>query len=95
MAFSSDQLAIAYANTVVVWDIARKGVPTNISIKDVTTLAFSPDGKRLATAGSGGAIRVLLVEPNELIARARGFANHSLSPEECDNYQVRRCSNSK
>jgi WD40 repeat protein len=95
MAFSSERLAIAYANTLVVWDIVKTDVPTFISIKDVTTLAFSPDGKRLATASRDGTVRILLVEPNDLIVRAKHFANRSLSLEECESYQVRRCPKAK
>jgi len=96
MAFSSDRLAVAYAKTVVVWDIAKKGNPTFIRVGEVTTLAFSPNGKRLAVASRDGTFRVLRLDAEDLIAQAQVLTKRlTLSPEECELYQVRRCTRPK
>ena len=97
MAFSSDRLAVAYAKTVVVWDIAKK-IPTFIRVGEVTTLAFSPNGKRLAVGSNDGTFRVLRLDAEDLIAQAQAQVlaeRPALSAEECKSYKVRWCSKSK
>jgi WD40 repeat protein len=93
MAFSSDRLAIAYTRTVVVWDITNKGKPMFIHAGDVNSVAFSPDGKRLATASRDGTFEVWPLDERDLIARVRALLTQPrfLKQEECEVYRIEPC----
>jgi len=97
LAFSPDgtHLATAHAKTVEIWDIANKGNAKFFDVEDVNALAFSGDGKRLATASRDGTFRVWSVTPEDLIARAQALATRSLSENECKRYHVEPCPGSK
>jgi WD40 repeat protein len=84
-------LAVAYPNTIVVWDIVAGGNPFFIRVKGVDTLAFSPDDKRLATASKDGTWQVWPLRPEDLIAVAQRLAPRPLKAEECKIYQVEPC----
>jgi WD40 repeat protein/class 3 adenylate cyclase len=47
---------------------------------------FSPDGKRLATAGENGKVLIYLVNVDDLIALAQSRLTRSLTTEECQQY---------
>jgi WD40 repeat protein len=88
-------LAVAYPNTIVVWDIVSGGNPFFIRVKGVDTLAFSLDDKRLATVTTDGTWQVWPLEANDLIAAAQQLTTRALTAEECKIYQVEPCPQSK
>ncbi len=61
--------------TVKFWDVtARKVTGTAKDNTDaITTVAASPDGKRIATAGNDGAIKVREVPGGKVVATQKGF----------------------
>jgi WD40 repeat protein len=61
--------------SVKLWDLAsKKATATFADYKEgVTLAAFSPDGKRLATAGNDGAIKVREIPGGKVAATAKGF----------------------
>jgi WD40 repeat protein len=61
--------------SVKLWDLAsKKATETFADSKEgVTLAAFSPDGKRLATAGNDGAIKVRDLPGGKVSSTAKGF----------------------
>jgi WD40 repeat protein len=56
---------------------------------DVMCVMFSPDGKRLGTANSGGIVQIYALDPQELFELAHsGVTRHRcmLTPVECRCY---------
>jgi hypothetical protein len=49
-------------------------------------VAFSPDGKRLATASGDSAVQVYAFDLSELLNLARGRVTRSFTVEECQRY---------
>ena len=49
-------------------------------------VAFSPDGKRLATASQDGTVQVYTLDPRELLNLARSRVTRALTAEECQRY---------
>jgi WD40 repeat protein len=52
----------------------------------VTDVAFSPDGRFLATASCDGTARIYVLSIEELVALARQRVTRSLTGEECQKY---------
>lgn len=93
MAFSSDgtHLAIAFTKTVAVWDIVKKTNPRLLPVGGVRTLAFSHDGKRLATGSFDGTLQVWRLAAEDLIMGAERLIQRRLNKEECQVYHVEPC----
>lgn len=53
---------------------------------EVTGVAFSPDGARLAVISSDGVVRVCLLRLDDLLALARTRATRTLSDNECRQF---------
>jgi WD40 repeat protein len=49
-------------------------------------LAFSPDGKHLATSGEDGIVQVYTLDIGELLDLARTRVTRTLTPDECQRY---------
>jgi hypothetical protein len=52
----------------------------------VTSVAFTPDGKALVTAGDDGVVQVSLWHPQDLLDEACARLTHNLTPEEWRQY---------
>ena len=52
----------------------------------VSALAFSPDGKRLATASEDVTVQVYAVNVHELLNLARSRVTRTFTVEECQRY---------
>jgi WD40 repeat protein len=53
---------------------------------EVYSLAFSPDGTRLATAGASPIVRTYPLDIEDLIARAKSRLTRGLTEQECQQY---------
>jgi len=53
--------------------------------------AYSPDGKRLLTAGFDGVGRLFILDVDELIALAHSRLTRTLTSEECRQYRIEPC----
>jgi WD40 repeat protein/type II secretory pathway predicted ATPase ExeA len=90
LAFSTDgKLLAAGSNGSVEILDASTGLPL-LSLPGhqslVVRLAFSPDGRTLATASLDGTARVYVVPPEDLLALARSRLTRPLNLEECQKY---------
>ena len=52
----------------------------------VYRVAWSPDGRRLATASRDGTSRVYIVDLNDLVDLARSKVTRGLTAEECQKF---------
>ena len=58
----------------------------------VTSVAFSPDGRRLASAGTDGIVQVFALDISELLKLARSRVPRNLNADECKRYlQTETC----
>jgi WD40 repeat protein len=58
----------------------------------VNSVAWSLDGKRLATASSDGTVRIYAMDVRLLLDLARKRVTRDLTPDECKRYfQAERC----
>ena len=58
----------------------------------VNGVAYSPDGKRLATASQDGTVQVYAIDIHELLNLARSRVTRDFTPEECKRYfQSEKC----
>jgi WD40 repeat protein len=72
---------------VKVWDVATGQAAYIFNhTREVQGVAFSPDGKRLATASEDMMMRIYLLDIEDLIALARTRVTRSLTSEECRQY---------
>ncbi len=59
---------------------------------NVFSIAFSPDGDRLVTAGADGSVRTYTAQLDELVAHARARVTRTLTDQECRRLlHVRTC----
>ena len=62
----------------------------------MTSIAFSPDGSPLATAGADGVVRFWALELDDLIAIAEDKVSRAPTEDECRQYSsINRCSRSR
>ena len=55
-------------------------------------VAYSPDGKRLATASADGTVQVYAIDIQRLLNLARSRVTRDLTPDECVRYfQTEKC----
>lgn len=52
----------------------------------MTSVAFSPDGSELATAGFEGRARIWILDLDELVTLARSRLTRDLTQEECREF---------
>jgi WD40 repeat protein len=58
----------------------------------VFSVAFSPDGSRLASVGGEGVVRVWALDLNDLVEIAEREVTRALTDEECQQYlHLQRC----
>jgi len=58
----------------------------------VNSVAYSPDGKRLASASTDGTVQVFTLDVYELLKLARSRVTRNLTSEECNHYfQTETC----
>ena len=78
---------------VKLWDPSRGDELLTLPIPGRSTVAFSPDGKRLAASvASDHTVTVWLLGISDLVELARGRVTRSLTEEECRRYlHVERC----
>ena len=78
---------------VKLWDPSRGDELLTLPIPGRSTVAFSPDGKRLAASvASDHTVTVWLLGISDLVELARGRVTRSLTEEECSRYlHVKRC----
>jgi hypothetical protein len=71
-----------------IWSVAsgRQIVVLSGNTDAVLSLAFSPDGTRLATGGLDATLRVFVLPANELVTIARSRLTRGLSEAECAQY---------
>jgi WD40 repeat protein len=89
LSFSPDgsQLAVPHSEGMGIWD-ANTGEFIKPLPHPFMTLeaVYSPDGKRLATAGFDGFGRLFVLDADELIALAQSRLTRSLTAEECQQF---------
>ena len=56
--------------------------------KEINSLQFSRDGKRLLTSSSDGRVREFIIDLEELVADATRRVSRTLTEEEVDRYAV-------
>jgi hypothetical protein len=55
-------------------------------------VAWSPDGKRLASADADGIVQVYAIDIDDLLKLAHSRITRDLTPEECQRYfQSKKC----
>lgn len=52
----------------------------------VTSVAWSPDGRRLATASGDGTVQIYAMDIHDLLKLARSRVTRDLTPDECLRY---------
>jgi WD40 repeat protein len=52
----------------------------------VRSVEWSPDGKRLASAGTNGNVQIYLIDIQDLLKLARSRVTRDLAPDECQRY---------
>jgi WD40 repeat protein len=58
----------------------------------VTSVAFSPDGKRLAASSADGTVRIYALPLDDIIAIAKSRVTRALTTDECRKYlHVDKC----
>jgi WD40 repeat protein len=88
--------------TAKVWDIStvlETGATTGQELltlsghtRGLLDVAFSPDGKYLATSSQDGTVRLYVLLIDELIALAKSRVTRSLTAEECQQFlHLERC----
>ena len=55
-------------------------------LDNVYGVAFSPDGKRLATASQDETVQVYVLDPRGLLNLAHNRITRTFTPEECQRY---------
>ena len=89
MSFSPDgtQLAVPHMGGMGIWDASTgEFLQTFPHPGSVMEVVYSPDGKRLATAGFDGFARLFILDVDELIALAKSRLTRTLTDAECQKY---------
>jgi WD40 repeat protein len=75
-------------NTAKVWDagVGRELLSLHGHQSAVTSIAWSPDGERLASAGADAIAQVYAIDPTALLHLARSRITRDLTPDECRRY---------
>ena len=79
---------------VKVWDAVsgQESLTLNGFTDSVWSMAWSPDGKRLATVGWDGTVKVYAIDIHDLLNLARSRVTRDLTSEECQRYfQAKIC----
>lgn len=93
-ALSADDSVLAtggYGREIKVWDTiyGREQLTISSGKANVTSLAFSPNGKKLASARSDRRVMIYAMEPINLVTLAAARLIRPLTPEECHRYMQR------
>jgi len=90
VAWNSDSSLLVAANrdgTIKVWDMAANQERLAMSQPGgIFALAFSPDGKKLATASADGRIEVFPIHIEDMLQVARSRVTRNLTAAECQRY---------
>ena len=83
-------MTASFDQTAKVWDTKTGTELLTLTGHDgrVFSVAYSPDGKRIATAGKDGMVQIYTTDMDELLEIAKSRVTRQLTAEEKEKYGV-------